>query len=141
MMKKFEFLLGDWDLEYNVPESGFSKKSSGSGVGSIKRALNDKYVYFDYLATLTIGSGAAHAIFAWDEKSRIYRYWWFENSGNFLTATCNFIGDDILFLNWHETLLIQSFTKVNRDKIVLRMEQPVAQNKFELILEVIFTRK
>lgn len=140
-MKKFEFLLGDWDLEYNVPESGFSKKSSGSGVGSIKRALNDKYVYFDYLATLTIGSGAAHAIFAWDEKSRIYRYWWFENSGNFLTATCNFIGDDILFLNWHETLLIQSFTKVNRDKIVLRMEQPVAQNKFELILEVIFTRK
>ena len=113
MMKKFEFLLGDWDLEYNVPESGFSKKSSGSGVGSIKRALNDKYVYFDYLATLTIGSGAAHAIFAWDEKSRIYRYWWFENSGNFLTATCNFIGDDILFLNWHETLLIQSFTKVN----------------------------
>ena len=140
-MKKFEILLGDWDLEYNVPESSFSKKASGSGVGSIKRALNDKYVYFDYSATLTIGSGAAHAIFAWDEKYRIYRYWWFEDSGSFLTATCQFIGDDILFLNWHDTLLIQSFTKINRDKIVLKMEQPVAQDQFELILEVIFSRK
>ena len=140
-MKKFEFLIGEWNLEYRVPESSFSQKASGTGVGMIKRALNDKYVYFDYSATLTVGSGAAHAIFAWDEKFRTYRYWWFEDSGSFLTATCNFIGDDILFLNWHETLLIQSFTKVNRDKIVLRMEQPVAQNKFELILEVIFTRK
>ncbi len=141
MMKKFEFLLGDWDLEYNVPESGFSKKASGIGIGTFKRALNDKYVFFNYSATLTIGSGAAHAIFAWDEKFRIYRYWWFEDSGNFSTATCQFIRDDILFLNWHDTLLIQSFTKINSNKIVLKMEQPIAQNQFELILEVILTRR
>jgi len=140
-MNKFEFLIGDWTLEYNVPESSFSKKASGTGVGTFKRVLNDKYVVFDYSATFNIGSAAAHGIFAWDDKLKIYRYWWFEDSGSFSTATCQFIGDDILFLNWHETSLIQSFTKINPEKIVLRMEQPIDQNQFELILEVIFTRK
>ena len=84
--------------------------------------------------------GEAHAIFAWDEKAKVYRYWWFECSGNFLTATCNFVNNETLFLNWHDTLLIQTFTKDGPNKMVLRMEHPTAQGKYELILEVIFTR-
>jgi hypothetical protein len=44
-------------------------------------------------------------------------------------------------MNWPDSLLIQSFTKKGPDKMVLRMEYPVAQNKFESIMEVIFTRK
>jgi len=140
-MGKFGFLLGNWNLEYRVPKSQFSEAATGSGTGTFKRALNDKYVYFDYLASLTTGKTAAHAIFAWDEKSKVYRFWWFENSGNFLEATCNFVNDETLFLNWHDTVIIQTFTKINTDKVILRMEHPVAQGKYELILKVIFTRK
>jgi hypothetical protein len=137
-MEKFEFLLGDWNLEYKIPKSTFSEAGRDSGTGRFKRALNDKYVYFDY-STKT--GGEAHAIFAWDEKTKVYRYWWFESSGSFLTATCNFVNDETLFLNWHDTLLIQTFRKEGPNKVVLRMEHPIALGKYELILEVIFTRK
>ena len=141
MMDKFEFLLGNWNLESRVPKSAFSEAATGKGTGTFKRALNDKYVFFDYSAKFETGVGAAHGIFAWDEKAKIYRYWWFEDSGSFETATCNFINDDTLFLNWHYTSLIQTFTKEGPNKVILRMEHPVAQGKFELILEVIFTRE
>jgi hypothetical protein len=146
VMDKFDFLLGTWNLEYKVPKSAFSEAATGTGTGTFKRALNDKYVYFDYTASLTTGDkagkeGGAHGIFAWDEKANAYRYWWFECSGNFMEATCNFVNDDILFLNWHDTLITQTFTKVSANKVILRMEHPIAQEKYELILEVIFTRK
>ena len=85
--------------------------------------------------------GAAHAIFAWDEKSKIYRFWWFESSGNFDKATCNFIDNETLYLTWHDSLLIQTFRKVDSNKVILRMENPTSEGKYELILEVIFTRK
>ena len=83
----------------------------------------------------------AHAIFAWDEKTKVYRYWWFESSGNFLTATCNFVSDDILFLNWHDSLLKQTFKRISQNKVVLSMEHPNSEGEYELILEVIFTKK
>jgi len=140
-MEKFEFLLGDWNLEYRIPKSAFSKSGTASGIGTIKRALDDKDVYFDYIASQAGKQTQAHAVFAWDEKAKVYRYWWFENSGSFLTATCNFVNDETLFLNWHDTLLIQTFTKEGPNKVVLRMEHPTALGKYELILEVIFTRK
>jgi len=140
-MEKFDFLLGDWNLEYRVPKSAFSEKATGTGSGTFKRALEDRYVCFDYSSSLTIGQGGAHGIFAWDEKSKVYRYWWFESSGNFLTATCDFIDAETLFLNWHDTLLIQTFKKDGPNKVILRMEAPTPEGKFELILEVIFTRK
>lgn len=136
--------MGSWDLEYRVPKSTFSGADTGSSAGTIKRALDDKYVYVDYecsLASAPEQTGKAHGVFAWGEKTKVYRYWWFENSGSFLEATCNFINDETLFMNWHDTLLIQTFTKKGPDKVVLRMEHPVAQGKFEVILEVIFTRK
>jgi hypothetical protein len=141
MMEKFDFLLGNWNLEYRVPKSAFSEAATGTGTGTFKRALDDTYVYFDYSCSLTTGEGAAHAIFAWDEKAKVYRYWWFENSGNFLTATCNFVNNETLFLNWHDTLLIQTFTKAAPNKVILRMENPDSEGKYELILEVIFTRR
>jgi hypothetical protein len=140
MMKKFDFLLGNWNLKYRIPKSAFSEKASGSGTGVFKRALNDKYVTFDYSAELTAGAAEAHGIFAQDEKTKIYRYWWFEDSGAFMSATCNFVNDNTLFMNWHDTLLIQTFTKEDPDKVILRMEYPDDQGKFELVMEVVLTR-
>ena len=140
-MKKFAFLLGNWEMEYNIPKSPFSEATTGTGQGIFKRALDDKCVYFDYSTLIDGNKGQAHGIFAWDEKSKTYRYWWFESSGNFSTATCNFINDEKLFMNWHDTLLIQTFKKSSSDKVILRMENPNSDGEYELILEVIFKRK
>ena len=140
-MDKFDFLLGKWNMEYRVPKSSFSKEDKGIGAGEFIKALNDKYVMFDYSAELSSGRGSAHAIFAWDEKVKMYKLWWFEDSGSFMTATCNFINEDILHLSWHDSLLIQTFSKVDPNRIVLRMEHPSSEEKYELILEVIFTRE
>ena len=146
MMEKFDFLLGNWNLEYRIPKSGYSKAGTGTGLGTFKRILNDKFVVFDYSTTVSIGDkspekGKAHAIFAWDDNMKIYRFWWFESSGSLMKATCRFIDKDILFLNWHDSVLIQSFSRIGPDKVILKMEQPVSEKKYELILEVIFTRK
>jgi hypothetical protein len=144
VMDKFEFLLGDWNLEYRNPKSVFSEAATGSGTGTFKRALNDKYVFFDCSGTISTTPdevGKAHGVFAWDEKAKIYRYWWFESSGSFLNATCNFINDDTLLLNWHDSLFIQTFRKVDNNKVILRMEHPNSEGKYELVMEVILTRK
>jgi hypothetical protein len=141
MMNKFEFMLGTWDLKYHIPESRFSKADHGSGVGTFKRILKGRYVAFDYHATLKHSTTQAHGIFAWDEKSKIYRYWWFEDSGNFLTATCNFVDENTLAMNWHDTLLIQSFEKESLAKMRLRMKYPLSDEQYELILEVVLTKK
>jgi len=103
---KFEFLLGDWELEYHIPKSFLSEAGTVTGSGTFKKILNDKYVQFEYS---TQSGGEAKGIFAWDEKINAFRYWWFENSGSFLSATCNFIDDTTLALNWHDTLLVQTF--------------------------------
>lgn len=140
-MEKFEFLLGDWNLEYRVPKSSFSEAGTGTGEGTFKRALNDKYVILDYLCSVTTGDGQAHGIFAWDDKAKFYRYWWFEDSGSFEQAICNFVDEDSLFMDWQNTLLTQTFTKAGQDKVILRMKQSLGEDKSELILEVILTRK
>ena len=140
-MEKFNFLLGDWNMEYNIPQSTFSKATSGSGHGTFKRALDDKYVFFDYSTLIDDKTGSAHGVFVLDEKSKIYRFWWFESSGNFSTASCNFINDNTLSMNWHDSLLIQTFRKINSNKMILRMENPNSNEEYELILEVIFTKK
>ena len=76
MIEKFNFLLGNWNMEYNVPKSAFSEATSGTGEGAFKRALDDKYVFFDYSSVVSNEKGQAHGIFAWDEKVKIIRYWW-----------------------------------------------------------------
>ena len=140
-MEKFEFLLGDWNLEYRVPKSSLSKADTGTGTGTVKRALNDKYVFLDYFCSLTAGQGQAHGIFAWDDKAKVYRYWWFEDSGMFQQATCNFIDNDTLFLKWLDTAVTQTFTKAGPDKVILKMMQTLDEGKSELLMEVILTRK
>ncbi|MEJ2545427.1 MAG: hypothetical protein P8Y99_15300, partial [Calditrichaceae bacterium] len=89
-LDKFEFLIGDWNMESKIPKSIFSEAGTDTGVGSFKKILKDNYVLFEYLAK---SGGGAKGIFAWDDKLEMYRYWWFENSGNFDSATCNFIND------------------------------------------------
>jgi len=142
-MDKFDFLLGNWNLDYRIPKSTFSEPATGAGTGTVKRALDDKYVHFDYSCVTSLSpgqEGKAHGVFAWDENAKVYRFWWFESSGHFEEATCKFVSDDILFLSWHRCLLVQTFRKETPDKVVLRMEQPDSEGKYELILEVIFTR-
>lgn len=137
-MDKFGFLLGNWDLEYRIPESIFGPAGSDAGTGSISRILNDKYVIFEYS---TATGSEAKGIFAWDEKIKAYRYWWFENSGNFLTATCNFINDETLAMNWHDTLLVQTFTKSGKDKVELKMQYPAQNGGYDTVMEVVLFRK
>ena len=139
-MDRFEFLIGEWNLVYNIPKSTFGEASKGTGRGKFKKALDDKYVYFDYESYINDQEGQAHGIFAWDDKSKIYRFWWFESSGNFSQANCDFINNDMLFLNWHDSLLMQTFSKINPNNVILRMERPISNGKYELILEVIFKR-
>ena len=140
-MNKFNFLIGSWKLEYKIPKSSFSEEAAGKGSGTFKRTLNNKYVVFDYEATFSTGDrAAAHGIFAWDEKLKMYRYWWFEDSGSFMAATCNFINEETLFLNWHDSLLIQTFKKIDETTVELRMENPDKDGNFELVLEVILKK-
>ena len=141
-MDKFDFLLGDWDLEYRVPKSSLHSAASGSGRGTIKRALNDKFVIFDYVSSVEGGEqGEAHGIFVRDEKANIYRYWWFESSGAFMQASCNFVSEQILAMNWHDSLLVQTFRQTGENEVVLRMEQPGPDGQYELLMEVILTRR
>jgi hypothetical protein len=138
-MDKFEFLLGDWDMEYNIPKSSMSESYTGTASGTFKRFMDDKYVTFDYSGSSA--EGQAHGIFVWDQKTNLYRYWWFESSGNFDEATCNFLSDKALFMNWHGSLFVQSFRVVDPDKVILRMEHPTSEGEYELAMEVTFTRK
>jgi hypothetical protein len=140
-MEKFAFLLGDWVLEYNIPESSFSNAATATGTGTFKRTLNEKYVFFDYEGEFEGQKGGAHGVFRWDEKAKIYKYWWFESSGAFMQASCNFTDENTLFMVWHDTLLRQTFKKVGPDKIILRMENASSEENYELVLEVILTRR
>jgi hypothetical protein len=140
-MEKFEFLIGSWNLEYNIPKSSFSEIKTGTGFGTFKRTLDDKYVFFDYKSNIEGETGVAHGIFAWEKKAQIYRYWWFESSGAYMEATCNFTDDDTLFINWHNSLLIQTFKKIDHKNVQLHMSNVISEDKNELILEVILIRK
>jgi hypothetical protein len=140
-IERLGFFIGEWSLEYKVPKSRFSEAATGTGTGTFSWALNDKYVYFDYSCSLTTGDGKAHGIFAWDQKAKLYKYWWFEDSGNFSEAAGDFVDNETLFLKWHDTLLIQTFKRVDIDRIILKMEDKAPRGKYKLILEVAFTRK
>ena len=136
-ISKFDFLLGDWNMEYHIPKSKFSEEGTDSGSGTFRKILNDKFVQFEYSGQ---SGGAAKGIFAWDEKLQAFRYSWFENSGSFATATCSFINNSKLAMNWHESLLIQTFSRESPDRVILTMSYPAEKSGYEVVLEVIFTR-
>jgi len=137
-MTKFEFLLGDWNLEYRIPKSSFSEAGTDTGTGTFKKILDDRYIQFDYT---TQSGGKAKGIFAWDSKVQVYRYWWFENSGSFMEATCSIISDGVLAMNWHDSVLVQTFVKEGPDKVILNMQHPAVNGGHESVMEVVFTRK
>ena len=137
-ISNFGFLLGSWNLDYRIPKSNFSDARTEKGSGSFKKILNDKYILLEYS---TESGGEAKGIFAWDDKVNIYRYFWFENSGSFATATCKFTDDETLAMNWHENLFVQTFSKQGPDRVVLKMQYPSAGGNYELVMEVLFSRK
>jgi hypothetical protein len=137
-MDRLGFLIGKWKLAYRIPESPFSPARSDNGIGSFRKVLQDQYVIFEYS---TDSGGAAMGIFAWDEKAKIYRYWWFENSGSFMEATCTFIDDKTLCMNWHDSIFTQTFAKDQDDRIILTMQYPSGNNSHLTVLEVILTRE
>jgi hypothetical protein len=141
MMEKFDFLLGTWNLDYRIPKSRLSEARTAAGTGTFKRVLKDKYVVFDYQAAASNGDQTgAHAIFAWDEKSKLYRYWWFEDSGSFLAAVGHFAAEGTLELSWLGTPFVQTFKKTGPDRVTLRMAEPDASGKLQTVLEVLMTR-
>ena len=137
-MDRFIFLLGRWKLEYKIPESQFSEKDTGEG--EFKKILNNRYVTFDYHAKLSAGEGAARGIFAWDKKSKIYRYWWFEDSGEFNEAACSFIDDNTLSMNWYNSIFVQTFHQLEKGKVILRMSYHSDKINYKTVLEVVLTK-
>ena len=135
-MEKFDFLIGNWRLEYTIPESSFGAAGSGEGEGIFSRVLKDNYVIFDYKAVLTTGSAQAHVIYTKDKGGDGYRCWWFEDTGNYETASCNFPDENTLFLKWLNTPLIQSFKRVEENHVVLTMANQINEQKAEAILLV-----
>ncbi|MEJ2616152.1 MAG: DUF1579 family protein [Ignavibacteriaceae bacterium] len=140
-LDKLNFLIGRWQLKYEIPKSIFSEQDKGEGTGEFKKVLNDNYVTFNYNAKLKSSETSAEGIFAWDDKSKLYRYWWFEDSGNFSSATCNFINDETLCLNWHDGLMVQSFKKESDDTVILRMMYPSGENQYNTVLKVTLIRE
>ena len=43
-------------------------------------------------------------------------------------------------MNWHDTLLIQTFRKIHSNQVILRMENPNSRGEYELVMEVVLTR-
>jgi hypothetical protein len=140
-MERFGFLLGEWDLDYRIPASSLHAAAVGRGHGSIRTALGGAFVIFDYEGRSGGETTQAHGIFGWDDKAKIYRYWWFESTGQSRMATGDFLDDETLRLNWHDTLIRQTFQRTGPDEVRLTMEGPSARGGEELVLEVIMSRK
>ena len=140
-MHAFDFLLGSWDLFYDIPESSMSEAATGKGTGEFRKVLNDKYVFLDYRSIFGEEQGAAHGVFCLEEQEGIYHYWWFENSGKYLQASCKFVDDETLYMNWHDTVLSQTFKKIDDDTVLLTMQQPASDKSYETVLKVTFKRR
>jgi len=56
-------------------------------------------------------------------------------------ARRGFPDDETLFLNWHDSLLTQSFVNTGPDRVTLRMGHPGPRGEYELIMEVLMSRR
>ena len=140
-MDKFQFLLGTWRMVYKILKSRNILEDIGVGEGTFTSILNDRYITFDYHVNLKTSKAAAHAIFAFDEDRKIYRYWWFEDSGKFMKAMGDFINKNKLMLIWEENQLVQTFHRLKNGNVILSMINQSDINDHEIILEVLFTKK
>jgi hypothetical protein len=139
-MRKFDFLIGKWFMKAEVPKSQFSDYATGEGKGEFKRVLNDRYVTFDYETSYPQGKASAHAVFVWDKKDKHYKYWWFEDSGEFNQAACDFIDENTLCLNWYNSLLVQTFQKDKNGNVTLEMRYPKDKDDYKVVLKVLFVK-
>jgi hypothetical protein len=58
-----------------------------------------------------------------------------------MQAACNFLDENILCMNWHDSLLVQTFSRKESGEVVLEMKYPKNKTEYEVVLEVIFTKK
>jgi hypothetical protein len=137
-MRALSFMIGEWGLDYTVTQNGRTTKTI-RGTGSLRYLFNATYLTFDY-QVFGKESGEmiaeAHAIFAWDKKSGQYRYYWFEDSGNFHQATGVLRDAHTLALEWRDINCTQIFRRVSADAMYLEMQ--CAEQ--DLLLRVDFTR-
>ena len=150
-MDKFDFLIASWNLNYKIPKSSFSEEATGDGKGTFKRALNDKYVVFDYEASFSTGDrAAAHGIFTWDDKLKMYRYWWFDNydnayhcTGKYVTSAnaLVFTRDDIESETGEQLSCRYTFKFEDDNNIVFTWEEGDQGGNYDLVLTTTYTRK
>ena len=69
------FLSPQTDRYLSFSKFCFGQEYTGTGHGIFKRALDEKYVVFDYSSLIAGKEGHAHAIFVRDEKEVIFRFW------------------------------------------------------------------
>jgi len=137
-MRALKFMVGDWALEYTVTQHGHTTQTI-RGTGSLRFLFDAAYLTFDYrmiekATEKTIAE--AHAIVAWDRQAGLYRYYWFESSGNFHQATGVLQDAQTLALEWQEINCTQIFRSVSADAMYLEMRCPAQ----ELLLRVDFSR-
>jgi len=137
-MQALDFMTGEWSLDYTVTQHGQTTKTI-RGTGSLHYLFNATYLTFDYqMIEKATGEmiAEAHAIIAWDKKSGQYRYYWFEDSGNFHQATGVLRGAHTLALEWQDINCTQIFQRVSADAMYLEMQCP----EQDLLLRVDFSR-
>jgi hypothetical protein len=135
-MRALHFLIGEWKLDYTATQHGVTSKTV-SGVGSMRYLFEETYLTFDYrgLDRDTGTEFRAHGIFAWDAKTRRYRYFWFEDSGTFLEAVCALRDERSLEMEWQGVDCTQIFERTGDDMMYLEMRCPSQ----DLLLRVDFT--
>jgi hypothetical protein len=137
-MRALAFMAGDWDLDYTVTQKGETTKTL-CGTGSLRYLFGSTYLAFDYQVKQRDSGavmGAAHGIFAWDQKAERYRYFWFEDSGTFLQATAVLRDGHDLLMQWQDINCSQIFRRVHADAMYLEMRCPDE----DLLLRVDFSR-
>lgn len=119
-LQSIDFLIGKWSLRYTLFSDG-RPKPDGKGLGEIQKTLDGKFITFDYQAELSTGIFKAHAIFAWDSEKDLFRYWWFENSGQVQQAEGRMKDESTLVLQWQNIPCTQTFRETSETIVVLEM--------------------
>ena len=58
-----------------------------------------------------------------------------------MTATCDFIGKDTLFMHWNDVPLAQTFEKLDPNEVRLRMGRPDSAGEIEPVMDVILSER
>jgi hypothetical protein len=58
-----------------------------------------------------------------------------------MEATCDFLDENTLCLNWHDSILVQAFSRQEDEKMILEMRYPKDKTDYDIVLEVVLTKK